>query len=154
MRRGSLKMVSGSELMSRRARTFAVLFAVACVMCPELGVSAPDTVTRVEIGEGQIGAPPAEFELSPWGEGKQTWKVVRDGTAKAGIAIEQAGVQSGEYRSPLAIYKPASFRNAEISLRLNAIGGKSNQGGGLAVRLRSPRDYYLVQIDALRTRVL
>ena len=123
-------------------------------MCPELGVSAPDTVTRVEIGEGEIGAPPAEFELSPWGEGKQTWKVVRDGTAKAGIAIEQAGVQSREYRSPLAIYKPASFRNAEISLRLNAIGGKSNQGGGLALRLRSPQDYYLVQIDALKDRIL
>ena len=82
------------------------------------------------------------------------WTVVSDATAKTGVAIEQAGVKSAEDRFPLAIYKPASLKNAEISLRLNAAGGKSNQGGGVAVRLSSPQDYYLVQLDALRDRVL
>ncbi|MFL5240330.1 MAG: hypothetical protein ACJ8EL_22595 [Rhizomicrobium sp.] len=104
---------------------------------------------------GEIGAPPAEFELSPSSEAKQaSWTVVRDATAKAGTAIEQGGVQSAEGRPPLAIYRPALLENAEISLRLNPAGGKSNQGGGVAVRLSSPQDYYLVQLDALRDRVL
>ena len=80
--------------------------------------------------------------------------MVRDATAKAGLAIEQAGIQTTDDRFPLAIYKPASLKNAEISLRLNAAGGKSDQGGGLAVRLSSPQNYYLVQLDALRDRVL
>jgi hypothetical protein len=47
-----------------------------------------------------------------------------------------------------------SIKNAEISLRLKPIGGKSDQSGGVAVRLSSPQDYYLVQLDAQRDRVL
>jgi len=104
---------------------------------------------------GEIGALPAEFELSPSSEAKQgSWTVVRDTTAIAGTAIEQAGAPSAKDPPSLAIYKPASLKNAEVSLRLNATGGKSNQGGGVAVRLSSPQDYYLIQLDELRYRVL
>jgi hypothetical protein len=104
---------------------------------------------------GEIGAPPAEFELSPLSEANQaSWTIVRDATAKAGLAIEHTGVQAAEDRPPLAIYQSASLKNAEISVRLYATRGKSHQGGGLAVRLSSPQGYYLVQLDALRDRVL
>jgi len=138
-----------------QARIFCVFLAVACVPNPGLGASALDAATNIDIGTNEIGAPPAEYELLPLGNGKQgLWTVVRDATAKTGIAIEQAGVQTTEDRFPLAIYKPASLKNAEISLRLNAAGGKSDQGGGFAVRLRTPENYYLVQLDALRDRVL
>lgn len=141
--------------MRRRARFLGVLLAIACVTCPVLGAGAPGTATEIEIGKGEMGAPPAEFELSPPSEAKHaSWTVVRDATAKTGVAIEQAGVKSTEDQFPLAIYNPASLKNAEISLRLNAAGGKSNQGGGVAVRLSSPQDYYLVQPDAKRDRVL
>jgi hypothetical protein len=132
-----------------------VLLAIACVTYPVLGVGAPGTATEIEIEKGEIGAPPVEFELSPSSEAKQaSWTVVRDATAKTGVAIEQAGLKFAGDRFPLAIYKPASLKNAEISLRLNATGGKSDQGGGVAVRLSSPQNYYLVQLDALRDRVL
>jgi hypothetical protein len=136
-----------------RARISCVFLAVACVTCPELGASALDAATN--IGTNEIGASPAQFELPPLGDGKQgSWTVVHDPTAEAGVAIEQAGAQTAEDRFPLAIYKPASPTNAEISLRLKAAGGKSDQGGGVAIRLRSPKNYYLVQLDALRDRVL
>jgi hypothetical protein len=143
-----------SELVSRRAHSLAALLAVACVMCPQSGVSASDTATTIDIGKSETGAPPAEFELLPRGEVKHgSWTVVRDATAKTGLAIQQAGVKSAEDPT-LAIYEPASFKNGEISLRLHATGGTSSQGGGIAVRLSSPQDYYLVQLDALRDRVL
>jgi len=120
-----------------------------------LGASAQDAATSIAIGANEIGAPPTGFDLSPSGEGKQgQWTVVRDATAKAGLAIEQAGAQTTEDRFPLAIYKPASLKNAEISLRLNAAGGKSDQGGGVALRLSSPQDYYLVQLDVQRDGAL
>src|SRR5260370_24267893 len=141
--------------MWRRARILGVLLAIACVTYPELGVSAPDTATKIEIGKSEIGAPPAEFELSPLSDANQgSWTVVRDTTAKTGIAIEQAGVQSTEHQPPLAIYKSSSFNNAEITLRLNATGGRSHQGGGVAVRLSRPQDYYLGHLDALMVRML
>ena len=90
--------------MSSRARISCVFLAVACVTCPELGASALDAATNIDIGTNEIGASPAEFELPPLGNGKQgLWTVVRDATAKAGLAIEQAGVQTTEDRFPLAI---------------------------------------------------
>jgi hypothetical protein len=138
-----------------QARISCVFLAVACVPNPGLGANAPGTATNIDIGTNEIGASPAQFELPPLGDGKQgPWTVVHDATAKAGLAIAQAGVQMTEGRIPLAIYKTASPKNAEISLRLKAAGGRSDQGGGVAVRLRTPENYYLVQLDARRDRVL
>jgi hypothetical protein len=142
-------MLLGVELMSARARFLGVLLGVACVACPELGAGAQHTATKIDIGTDGIGAAPAEFDVS---QGR--WTLVRDPTAKAGLALEQRGVPTDEDEVPLAIYKPASLTNAEISLRLKPDGGGSNRGGGLALRLSSPLDYYLVQVDALRDRVL
>jgi hypothetical protein len=153
--RGGLTVSLASEFVRGRARAFGLLLAVACVTCTELGASARDATTNIDIGTNEIGAPPAEFAMPPSGDGKQgRWVVVKDATAIAGIAIEQAGVQTIKHRFPLAISKTASLKNAEIRLRLKADGAKSDQGGGLALRLRTPEHYYLVQLDAVRDRVL
>jgi len=124
-----------------------LLAVVACVTCVGLGATGLRATPSTDIGKKPIGA--AEFDLS-----QGQWTTVSDATAAAGLAIEQSGAQTVEQRFPLAIYKSASLKNAEISLRLNAAGGKSDQGGGVAMRLSSPQDYYLVQVDALRDRVV
>lgn len=86
-----------SESMWGRAHVFCALLAVACISCTELGASALDAATTIDIGTNEIGASPAEFELPPLRHGKQgSWTVVRDATAKTGIAIEQSGVQATE----------------------------------------------------------
>jgi hypothetical protein len=141
--------VLNSKFIRRRALTLHVLLALACVTCVELGSTALGAATSIDIRKSKIGAAPAKFDLS-----QGQWTIVGDTTATAGLAIEQSGVQTAEDGFPLAIYKTASIKNAEISLRLKADGGKSDQGGGVAVRLRSPQDYYLVQMDALRDEVL
>jgi hypothetical protein len=131
----------------RDTHTFRVLLAVAYITCA--GASAREAATSVDFETDEIGAAPAKFDLS---QGR--WTVVRDSTAAAGLAIEQSGAQTAGERSPLAIYTTASLKNAEISLRLKATGGKSDQGGGVAVRLSNPQNYYLVQLDAQRDRVV
>jgi len=146
-----MPLESGST--SRRARISRALLlrvllaAVAGVTCVGLGATGLCAAPSTDIGKKRIGA--AEFYLS-----QGQWTTVSDATAAAGLAIEQSGAQTAEQRFPLAIYKSASLKNAEISLRLNAAGGKSDQGGGVAMRLSSPQDYYLVQVDALRDRVV
>jgi hypothetical protein len=130
-----LKVLLNSKFMRRRAHTFRVLFAVACVTSVELGPSAQHAAANIDIGKSQIGTPPSEFDLS-----QGQWNVVGDATAAAGLAIEQSGAQTTEGRFPLAIYKPASLKNADISLRINAAGGTSDRGGGVAVRLSSPQE--------------
>jgi hypothetical protein len=138
-----------SRYVSSRARIVCVLLALACVTCTELSASGKDAVANISIGKNKIGSLPAGFDLS-----QGHWTVVGDASATSGLAIEQSGAQTTEERFSLAISKTASLENAEISLRLNPVGGTSNQGGGIAVRLSSPQNYYLVQLDALRDRVL
>jgi hypothetical protein len=148
-------MFLGSQHTRRRARAFCALLAAVCITCTESRASERDLGTKIDIGPNEIGAPPAKFELAPLGDGRQgRWTVVHDATAVGGIAIEQAGVQTPEERFPLAISRTASLKNAEISLRLKSDGGKSDQGGGVALRLRTPENYYLVQLDGLKDRIL
>jgi hypothetical protein len=134
---------------------YCALMAVAWVFGLPAGARAQEAVARIEIGQGEIGAAPAAFAFSPRQDSQHgSWTVVRDPTAGTGVAIEQAGLAADAEPSALAVYKPVSVKNAEISLRVNAAGGISDQGGGVAVRLSDPRNYYLVQLDALRDRVL
>ena len=148
-------MSLGGEFGWGRARIICVFLAAACVTCAEVGASAKDAATYIDIGKNEIGAPPTEFDLPRRGEDKQgQWTVVHDATATAGLAIEQSGVENTEDRFPLAVSKAAPLKNVEVSLRLKATGGMSDRDGGIAVRLRTPDNYYLVQLDALRDRVL
>jgi hypothetical protein len=138
------------EPVRRRTRIYRVLLAFACVAWVGLDASGQAAATSIDFGKvSGVGVAPAEFGVS---QGRS--RIVDDATATAGVAIEQPGIQKAEDRFQLAIYKTAEIRNAEISLRLNSDGGKSDQGGGIAVRLNSQQDYYLVQADALRDRVL
>jgi hypothetical protein len=124
-------------------------------MRTEFGANAQNAATNTDIGQNEVGTPLTAFDLPPRVEGKQgQWTMVHDATAATGLAIEQPGVGSTEDRFRLAIYKPASLKNVEVSVRLKAAGGTSDRDGGVAVRLRTRDNYYLVQLDALRDRVL
>jgi hypothetical protein len=142
------------DLGRGRARIFCAFVALACVTGTGSGARA-DAATHIDIGKNGIGAPPAEFDLLRRGEnGQGKWTIVHDGTAMAGLAIEQSGVETTEDGFPLAISKTTPLKNVEVSLRLKATGGTSDRDGGIALRLRTPNNYYLVQLDALRDRVL
>jgi hypothetical protein len=138
-----------------RTQAFATLLVAASITCAGPAASAKDATTHIDIGKNEIGASPTAFDLPRRSEDKQgRWTVVPDATAVAGLAIEQSGVDGTEDRFPLAIAKTAPLKNVEISLRLKATGGTSDRDGGIAVRLKTPDDYYLVQLDALKDRVL
>ena len=147
-------MLLDNKFIWSRTHTFRVLLAVACVTCGDLGARAQDAAANIDIGKNEIGAAPADFEFFPTGGTQNQWTVVRDATATAGSAIEHSGIISSEDRSPLAIYKPALLKNADISVRFKSIGGRANQGGGVALRVMTPDTYYLVRADARRDRVL
>jgi hypothetical protein len=134
---------SRSLLQVFSPRALRLLLAVACA----LGVWLPAKAlsSAIDIAGDAAGVTPSDFDLHT---GK--WTVVSDATARAGRAIEQSGKQTTELGFPLAIYQPSSPKNAEISLRIKAIGGKSDQDGGVALRLKGPGDYYLVELDTMR----
>jgi hypothetical protein len=57
------------------------------------------------------------------------------------------------YRFPLAIYKTFSGRDVEVSVRFKPVAGTVDQAGGIAVRLLTPDDYYVVHANALEDNV-
>jgi hypothetical protein len=81
------------------------------------------------------------------------WRVVADPSAAAQKAIAQTSKDTTDYRFPLAIYQPVSARSVDVVLRFKPVGGTVDQAGGIAVRLTSPDDYYVVRANALEDNV-
>ena len=100
------------------------------------------------------GAAPSDFEFARTGQGAVgQWTVVEDPSAASKRAIEQSSTDRTDYRFPLAIYQPTSAKNVEVTLRFKPVAGKVDQAGGIAVRVTSPNDYYLVRANALEDNV-
>ena len=143
-------MFRASQSALARAGVLGVLACALCVGLSETAETAQGTSAVIDVGTDANGnvSVPAEFEL------QGQWTAVRDPTAKNGLALQYSGVPAAEDRLPLAIYKPAFLKNAEISLRLKADLGQSDRAGGVALRITSPQDYYLVQLDARREEIV
>ena len=108
----------------------------------------------ITIEKAKAGAPPADFDFARTGQGGPAqWVVVADTTAATGAAIEQTSTDRTDYRFPLAIHKPVSTRNAEVTLRFKAMAGAVDRAGGIAVRLTDPDNYYVVRANALEDNV-
>jgi len=141
--------------MMRRRRTSmpvltGALFGLLVVaVLPSLGKS----LATVDFVSGGIGAPPADFEFWRAGQGGVAqWTVVADASAVAGAAIEQSSTDRTENRNPVAIYKPVVAADIKVSVRTKMLQG-TMQSAGVAFRLRTPDDYYLVRISALEMRI-
>jgi hypothetical protein len=146
----------GSEVavvIFRRASLVAALLAAVLVAFPSPAAVAANTTGNVDIGQ-KTGVLVDDFDFMTIPEGAVSpWVSVEDATAAGGVALEQRGRPTYANHS-LAIYKPASVTDAEISVRIKAIGGREDQGGGIALRLPAPDNYYLVEMDARRDRVV
>lgn len=108
----------------------------------------------IPIEKMAVGVAPADFEFARTGQGAiGQWLVVEDASAASKRSIEQSNTDRTDYRFPLAIYQPTTARNVEVSLRFKPVAGKVDQAAGIAVRLTSPDDYYLVRANALEDNV-
>ncbi len=115
---------------------------------------AQQAMTQVNIAGMQPGAAPPGFSFARTGSGATgDWRVVADPTAARGLAIAQTSTDTTDYRFPLAIYQPVSARNVDVVLRFKPVGGTVDQAGGIAVRLTTPDDYYVVRANALEDNV-
>jgi hypothetical protein len=108
----------------------------------------------VVIDKMQAGAAPGDFEFARTGQGGPgRWIVVSESASPGGRAIEQSSTDATSFRFPLAIYKPVSARNVDVTLRFKALTGKVDQAGGIAVRVRDQDNYYVVRANALENNV-
>ena len=100
------------------------------------------------------GSPPAGFSFARTGRGNEgEWIVAADRAAAAGKAIEQTSTDRTDYRFPLAIHESLSAANVDVEIRFKAVAGKTDQAGGIAVRLVDVDNYYVARANALEDNV-
>lgn len=79
-----------------------------------------------------------------------TWTVVRTDT---GNVLEQSA-KSADTVFNLTLVSGISARNIDMSVRVKAVAGALDQGGGLVWRARDARNYYLCRYDPLKNNFL
>jgi glycosyl hydrolase family 59 (putative galactocerebrosidase) len=128
----------------------AVLALIALPVAGQAQIGA----VQIDLSKMEPGRPPQDFDTSRTGHGAPaTWVVVTDATAASGRAIAQTSTDRTDYRFPLAVYQPISPKDVEVTVRFKSLAGKVDQAGGIAVRLTTPDDYYVVRANALEDNV-
>jgi len=131
----------------------AVVVAIGGAVMPPIS-TAQNATTQIDISRMNLGLAPDDFTFWRTGEGEAgQWSVVADPTAANGRAIAQVSKDRTDYRFPLAIYKPYSGKDLEVSVRFKAVAGTVDEAGGVAVRLLTPGDYYIARANALEDNV-
>jgi hypothetical protein len=111
-------------------------------------------LAQIDIAAMPTGEVPPGFTTWRTGQGEAAaWQVVADPTAAGGKAIAQTSKDKTDYRFPLAVYQPVSARNVEVTLRFKPVAGTIDQAGGIALRLATPDDYYVLRANALEDNV-
>jgi hypothetical protein len=134
---------------------FFAAAAVACaIACAGSAALAQEGITMIVIEKMNVGSAPADFDFGRTGQGGPgQWVVISDQSATGARAIEQSSTDRTDYRFPLAIYKPISAKNVDVSLRFKAVAGSVDQAGGIALRLIDPDNYYVLRANALEDNV-
>jgi hypothetical protein len=132
-------------------RMTIVMVAVAAVLTqlPTIG-HAQELQTAADVVTSG-----SEISMAHCGQGgtaRRDWVLIADATAASGTAIEHVQVPRTDAAGGLAVCQSAALKDGDLSLRFKASSGASRQGVGLAFRVVSPNDYYLVTVDALRDR--
>lgn len=123
-----------------------------------LGVAlAADTVELVSVWN-PIGAEPDGCRPAlTGGGGPPKWaNVETDADGQLGLGVAEMSRDATDYRFPLCIVEGRAFSalgNVDVSVRVRPVMGKVDQSGGIAIRLKDPRNYYVVRANALENNV-
>jgi hypothetical protein len=131
--------------------TVIVALAVAFFMPDGFSQSA---AMIVAVAKMEVGSAPADFDFARTGQGGPgQWVVIPDASASGARAIEQSSTDRTDYRFPLAIYRPLSAANVDVSVRFKAVAGSIDQAAGIALRLVNADNYYVARANALEDNV-
>jgi hypothetical protein len=80
---------------------------------------------------------------------------MKDDTAPSkGNVLAQTDADKTGYRFPICVYDGLSAKDADISVKIKAISGREDQGGGIVWRYRDKDNYYIVRANALEDNVV
>src|SRR5262249_50594564 len=100
------------------------------------GEAAPAQPAQTVTFESDMpGQPPRDFEFGLAGEGQPgRWEVAADPTAAGGKALAPLSTDTAEFRFLVAMYKPVTAANVEVTARCKPMSGQADQACGVIVR--------------------
>jgi hypothetical protein len=132
--------------MKPQFRKYGIVMWLALVMCGPMASRGSADMIKFDMAKGLD-----DFEFAKTGDGKPgEWSIVRSDSPQA---LAQTSTDSTDNRFPLAIYRPYSGRDVDVSTRFLPVAGKVDQAGGIVIRLTSANDYYVVRANALEDNV-
>src|SRR5258708_6215703 len=140
--------------MKRLLPCLALLSAIVLSPSTSHPQTAQTAPVLVDIAHMPAGTAPLGFQFARTGDrAAGGGRVCRDGTAPGGRALAPAGQDQTDYRFPPAVYQPVSARDVAVTVRFKPVAGTIDQAAGIAVRVISPDDYYVVRANALENNV-
>ena len=84
-----------------------------------------------------------------WQAAVGTWKVAADDTApsKPNVLAQSAEGPGSQFN--IALATTTSFKDLDLSLKMKAVAGKTDQGGGPVWRARDAKNYYVCRWNPL-----
>jgi hypothetical protein len=108
------------------------------------GLAAQNSGQLWNFDGDKIGRVPEGFSIQ-----KGEWKVVADPTAPSQPhALAQLAKNSGSTYN-LILVSGINYKNVDLSVRMKAIAGQEDQGGGLVWRAKDADNYYVARFNPL-----
>ncbi len=102
--------------------------------------------TTINFENNVVDKLPKGFTQTATGETQTlNWKIVNDNGNKV---VEQVAKNEGDYYNLLVLDKP-SYQNFRMSVKIKAVAGEEDQGGGLVWRYIDNRNYYIARYNPL-----
>lgn len=137
-------------MTTRITRRLALATLLACAPC----IAFAQDGTLTPLAGLRAGALPDGFTAARTGRGAPaTWSVVADPAAAGGLALAQTSADPTDYRYPLGIVAGPAVANVEVTVRFKPVSGRTDQAGGLAVRVADADNYVVVRANALEDNV-
>ena len=75
------------------------------------------------------------------------WKVLTDSTAPSQPNVLAQEAKNSGSAFNIALVSGATYKDVELSVKMKAIAGKEDQGGGLIWRAKDSKNYYLARFN-------
>jgi hypothetical protein len=92
----------------------------------------------------RAGAPPAGFEVAVG-----DWKIQKDPTAPSKDNVVAQHAKNSRPTFNVLLARHTSYRDVDMAVKMRAIAGEIDQGGGVVWRVKNASNYYIARYNPL-----
>jgi hypothetical protein len=147
-------MITIYESLSQSARARSMshtLYQLAPLVTLLAALTVAADESRYSFDNDEEGALPTGWVATKTGDGPGSiWKIVADDSdGKRGRVLAQTSAEGANALFNLCVLKDLRAADVDLSVRVKAVGGAHDRGGGLVWRFRDANNYYVTRWNPL-----